>query len=73
VESKEIYASSNGDRWLLIRDAGHSFVEHVPNPSSGGRSRRLELEAFLGANRNSPQGQRLIEVIASDGGSHLRT
>lgn len=63
TEPREIYASSNGDRWLLLKDGDRSVVRHVPNPSSGGQSTQLELEAFLLANRNSPQGKSLVEMI----------
>jgi len=37
VSVTDIYRSSNGDCWRLIRypDSGHSFVRHEPNPASG--------------------------------------
>jgi hypothetical protein len=36
-EMRELYRSSNGDRWLLARDrnSGHVFVQHEPNPGLG--------------------------------------
>ena len=39
--SKLIYASSNADRWFLVRDveSGQALVRHVPNPASGGEIR----------------------------------
>jgi len=38
VRMREIYRSSNGDRWLLARDpeTGRVFVRHEPNLPSGG-------------------------------------
>jgi hypothetical protein len=63
--SREIYVSSNGDRWLLVKDGDRAFVRHVPNPSSGGHASDIELEAFLVTNRNSPQGQALIQMTGT--------
>ena len=63
TEPREIYSSSNGDRWLLLKEADRLVVRHVPNPSSGGQSTQFDLEAFLLANRNSPQGMALIEMV----------
>ena len=39
VRTREIYRSSNGDRWLLARDpeTGRVFVRHEPNLPSGGQ------------------------------------
>jgi hypothetical protein len=38
VRIREIYCSSNGDRWLLARDpgSGRVFVRHESNLPSGG-------------------------------------
>ena len=69
AEPHEIYLSSNGDRWLLVKDGDRATVRHVPNPASGGQSTDIELDAFLATNRNSPQGQALIQIIGSPSGS----
>ena len=47
--SVPIHTSSNGDRWLLVRnpESGDVFVRHLPNAASGGKSSHIELEAFL--------------------------
>lgn len=64
--SREIYASSNGDRWLLAKDEGGSAaVRHVPNPSSGGKASEIELGAFLSRDRGSAQHQALVRLIGT--------
>jgi hypothetical protein len=37
----ELYCSSNGDRWYLVRDVDRVSVVHVPNVSSGARTEKL--------------------------------
>ena len=48
VRTREIYRSSNGDRWLLARDpdSGRVFVRHEPNLPSGGQVADIEIGAF---------------------------
>ena len=41
---KLLYSSSNGDRWLLIEDAGRSYVRHEPNQSSGGMGSDTDVD-----------------------------
>ena len=61
-----IYASDNGDQWLLARDAtGKAFVRHVPNPASGGEFNHIELDAFLSKDRGSPQRENLLRLIGT--------
>ena len=45
VEKRELYSSSNGDRWFLCRDpaAGNVFIRHEANPASGGHLARLRF------------------------------
>jgi hypothetical protein len=40
VSITEIYRSYNGDRWELVctADPERTFVRHIPNSSSGGRT-----------------------------------
>ncbi|QEE41296.1 hypothetical protein FV241_09680 [Methylobacterium sp. WL2] len=59
--SRELYTSSNGDRWLLLRDPtdGRSFVRHEANPNSGGHVTDTALAAFLAADRGGPEHQAL--------------
>jgi hypothetical protein len=63
--SRMIYASSNGDRWLLLRDPsdGRSFVRHEANAASGGHVTDIALAAFLAADRGGPEHQALWALI----------
>jgi hypothetical protein len=65
VETREIHASSNGDRWYLGRDpeSGHAFVQHVPNAPSGGQISRMEIGAFLARGALGPEHQALLRLI----------
>ena len=53
----EIYRSSNGDRWTLMRhgNSGRLFVRHVPNPSSGGRMSETDVDEFLSVAGSGPE------------------
>ena len=63
---REIYRSSNGDAWFLMRDAsGRVFVEHEPNEPSGGQLSRLTVGAFLARGAAGPSTRRLIISLAS--------
>lgn len=63
--SRMIYASSNGDRWLLLRDPsdGRSFVRHEANVAAGGHVTDIALAAFLSADRGGPEHQALWALI----------
>ena len=62
-----IYASSNGDCWVLVRDWDEApyVVEHRPNVASGGRISRLTLEAFLADPHPGPEHQALRDLLAT--------
>ncbi|MGU3417003.1 hypothetical protein [Methylobacterium sp. D54C] len=62
---RELYTSSNGDRWLLLRDRsdGRSFVRHEANAASGGRVTDIALAAFLAADRGGPEHQAIWALI----------
>lgn len=64
--SVPIHTSSNGDRWLLVRnpESGDVFVRHLPNAASGGKSSHIELEAFL-LKKGSPERESLLRMIGS--------
>ena len=49
IQRRELYRSSNGDRWLLARDieSGEVFVRHEANLASGGQRTHIEIGAFL--------------------------
>ncbi|MGI4943612.1 MAG: hypothetical protein ACRYHQ_24105 [Janthinobacterium lividum] len=52
-----LYSSSNGDRWLLVRDPSGTttVVRHVANPSSGGRVTDRDARDFLGVGGSGPE------------------
>jgi hypothetical protein len=66
LDIKELYRSSNGDRWCLARDrdAGRVFVRHEPNIASGGRASEIEIGAFLSAGLG-PEQQELMRLIGT--------
>ena len=55
--TREIYRSSNGDTWQLVRDVGSnsSMVRHTANLSSGGKVTDLSVEQFLAINCHGPE------------------
>jgi hypothetical protein len=67
LETKELYASPNGDCWYLARyiDSGRVFINHVPNVASGGQESTIELAEFLGRPGNPPEKQALVRLIGS--------
>jgi hypothetical protein len=69
----EIYRSSNGDRWQLVRttDPTSMLVRHIPNPSSGGQTTDTAVADFLSANGPGPEYaalRRLLESTADEPG-----
>ena len=65
IRTRELYASPNGDRWHLCKDAsGTVFVVHQPNIPSGGNISRIELGDFLSRGRG-PEQQHLLKLIGS--------
>jgi hypothetical protein len=65
IKTRELYRSSNGDRWFLCtEELGHVFVVHQPNAPSGGRISRIELADFLSRGQG-PEQQALLSIIAS--------
>lgn len=66
LEKREIYNSSNGDRWFLARDreAKHVFIRHEANVPSGGQLTDIDIGEFLGEGRRNPEHQALLHLIA---------
>jgi hypothetical protein len=62
---RELYTSSNGDRWDLVVDAssGHTFVRHTANQSSGGNVADMALWTFLSLDRSGPEHQALWALL----------
>jgi len=71
ITAEDFYRSSNGDRWLLIRDSasGRSFVRHEPNLSSGGRITDTEVDEFLARTGSRPENLALRALLDK----HART
>jgi hypothetical protein len=67
LETRQLYASPNGDRWYLARypESGRVFVQHVPNVPSGGQPSNIELADFLGRGGNAPEHQALVRLIGT--------
>lgn len=64
---RAFYTSSNGDRWLLLRQRadGRCFVRHEANLASGGYVTEIGLSAFLVADRGGLEHQALWLLIAT--------
>ena len=67
LETRELYASPNGDRWYLARypESGRVFVQHVPNVPSGGQPANIELAEFLSRGGTAPEHQALVRLIGT--------
>jgi hypothetical protein len=63
---REIYRSSNGDRWFLDRDSvdGMPVVVHEPNLPSGGKVSEVGIRSFLQSG-DGPQQQSLLRMIGT--------
>jgi hypothetical protein len=64
---RDLYQSSNGDRWVLETEgaSGSPVVAHYPNASSGGRATRLGVGTFLSASHHGPEHETLLRLIGS--------
>ena len=67
IEKRELYRSSNGDRWFLAREpeTGRLFVRHEANFPSGGQVTDIDVGAFLGEGRHHPEHQALLHLIGT--------
>jgi hypothetical protein len=63
---RELYRSSNGDRWSLIRNhAGRVLVRHQANAASGGHETQLEIGDFLADGELGPEHRELVKLIGT--------
>jgi hypothetical protein len=62
---QEIYRSSNGDRWTLVRDtfADRLLVRHEANPASGGSVTETDVDAFLSVAGAGPEFAALRNLL----------
>ncbi len=67
LETRELYSSANGDKWLLARehDSGRVLVRHIPNIPSGGTPTDIEIGAFLCERSYGPQHMELLRLIGT--------
>jgi hypothetical protein len=67
ANERQLYRSSNGDRWYLVRDpaSGHPMVKHAPNEASGGRMSLIDLGTFLSGGAHAPERQNLLSLIGT--------
>ncbi|HEV7415873.1 MAG TPA: hypothetical protein VGN98_06930 [Tianweitania sediminis] len=65
MKTREIYASSNGDRWHLVKDpSGAVLVRHEANVASGGNIAFIDIPTFLNLGAG-PEQQSLLAIIAT--------
>lgn len=66
IKTREIYGSSNGDKWFLRHDVegDRIYIKHVANPASGGHQTDYEIGDFLSRPR-SPERSALLMLIGS--------
>ncbi len=67
IQTRALYNSPNGDRWLLCRDTDTDrvFVRHEPNAASGGRISEIEIGTFLSRGPLNPEHQALLRLTAT--------
>ncbi len=67
AEMRELYSSSNGDRWFLGRDpaTGRVFIRHEANVPSGGHLEDIEIGAFLAGGVQNPEHQALLRLMGT--------
>ena len=72
AEKRELYSSSNGDRWFLVRkpETGRLFVRHEANIPSGGRVTDVDIGPFLSEGPRHPEHQALLHLIGTLVGSY---
>jgi len=67
LETRELYSSANGDRWLLARDAvtGRVFIKHKANAPSGAQTTDIDIGEFLRRGGQGPEHQALLHLIGT--------
>ena len=67
TEKRELYSSTNGDRWFPARDfaTGNVFIRHEANIPSGGRVREIDIGTFLGGGERHPEHQALLHLLGT--------
>jgi hypothetical protein len=67
MASRQIYASSSGDTWDLVRDdrRGSVLIRHQPNAASGGQATDAEIDVFLTRHRGKAESEALLQMIGT--------
>jgi hypothetical protein len=67
TETRELYASPNGDRWYLAQQGTSQqvYIQHIANAASGGHMTRIEVGEFLVRGGNAPEQQALLRLIGT--------
>jgi hypothetical protein len=67
IQTRTLYSSPNGDRWLLCldTDAERVFVRHEPNAPSGGQIAEIEIGTFLSRGPLNPEHHALLRLLAT--------
>jgi len=67
AQSRVLYSSENGDRWLLVRGAEPEdvFVRHEPNAASGGEAADIGIAEFLIRGVYGPEHVALLRLIGT--------
>jgi hypothetical protein len=67
IQTRELYSSPNGDRWLLCResDTDRVFIRHEANRPSGGQVSETDIATFLSRGPLNPEHQALLRLIAA--------
>jgi hypothetical protein len=65
IITEDIYRSSNGDCWKLIRDtsSGRAVIRHEPNSASGGNATDTDVEDFLKIDGSGPEFAALRRLL----------
>ena len=67
IQTRELYSSPNGDRWLLCRESetDRVFIRHEANRPSGGQVAETDIGTFLSRGPLNPEHQALLRLIAT--------
>ncbi len=67
VALRELYRSSNGDRWSIGREPNSErvFIRHEPNAPSGGQPIDISIAEFLAQDVHGPEHMELLRLIGT--------
>ena len=67
ITKRELYRSSNGDKWFLARESetGSLIVRHEANAPSGGQVTDVDIATFLAAGERHPEHDALLRLLGT--------